>query len=157
MTGVQSCALPIYLYNSTNSHTHTHTHAHTHAILNMHKQYLYTDTQKGHLTHNPNLSALQALSRAKAHRLERGDNDRDPDLSDAPDDVTMDSEEDLAPPPPAAARGRGRATKGKAVGRGRGKGELPWQAGVFVRWRACVCCVSKIGRASCRERVSSPV
>ncbi|XP_062329155.1 double-strand break repair protein MRE11 isoform X1 [Osmerus eperlanus] len=62
----------------------------------------------------------EALSRAKAHRLERGDNDRDPDLSDVPDDVTMDSDEDLAPPPPA--RGRGRGTKGRGVGRGRGRG-----------------------------------
>uniref|UniRef100_A0A3B4A4J0 Mre11 DNA-binding domain-containing protein n=1 Tax=Periophthalmus magnuspinnatus TaxID=409849 RepID=A0A3B4A4J0_9GOBI len=60
----------------------------------------------------------QAMSRAKAHRLERGD-DRDDRMSDG--DVAMDSDEGSSPfPQPTRGRGRG-AGRGRG-GRGRGKG-----------------------------------
>ncbi|KAM7399279.1 hypothetical protein PAMP_018560 [Pampus punctatissimus] len=52
----------------------------------------------------------EAINRAKAHRLERGD---DRDISDEFADVAMDSDEGSVPPP---TRGRGRG------GRGRGRG-----------------------------------
>ncbi|XP_052324118.1 double-strand break repair protein MRE11 isoform X2 [Oncorhynchus keta] len=58
-----------------------------------------------------------ALNRAKAHRIERGE---DLDLSDEPD-VSMDSDEDSAPPPPTRGRGRG--------GRGRGRGQTTARRG----------------------------
>ncbi|XP_055081986.1 double-strand break repair protein MRE11 isoform X1 [Periophthalmus magnuspinnatus] len=60
----------------------------------------------------------EAMSRAKAHRLERGD-DRDDRMSDG--DVAMDSDEGSSPfPQPTRGRGRG-AGRGRG-GRGRGKG-----------------------------------
>ncbi|KAK7882578.1 hypothetical protein WMY93_028752 [Mugilogobius chulae] len=60
----------------------------------------------------------EAMNRAKAHRLERGDDsDR---LSDG--DVAMDSDEGLSSfPQPTRGRGRG-AGRGSRGGRGRGKG-----------------------------------
>lgn len=59
----------------------------------------------------------EAINRAKAHRLERGD---DRDISDEFADVAMDSDEGsvLFPPP---TRGRGRGGRGRG-GRGRGRG-----------------------------------
>uniref|UniRef100_A0A8C4FFF9 Double-strand break repair protein n=1 Tax=Dicentrarchus labrax TaxID=13489 RepID=A0A8C4FFF9_DICLA len=63
-----------------------------------------------------------AINRAKAHRLERGDNPGDKDISDDFADVTMDSDEGSVPFPPPT-RGRGRGGRGRG-GRGRGRGEL---------------------------------
>uniref|UniRef100_A0A8D3DY21 Double-strand break repair protein MRE11 n=1 Tax=Scophthalmus maximus TaxID=52904 RepID=A0A8D3DY21_SCOMX len=60
--------------------------------------------------------------RAKAHRLERGDEPLDPDISSEFADVAMDSDESSAPFPPPT-RGRGRGARGRG-GRGRGRGEL---------------------------------
>uniref|UniRef100_A0A8K9V450 Double-strand break repair protein n=1 Tax=Oncorhynchus mykiss TaxID=8022 RepID=A0A8K9V450_ONCMY len=61
-----------------------------------------------------------ALNRAKAHRIERGE---DLDLSDEPD-VSMDSDEDSAPPPPTRGRGRGGRGRGQTTARrGRGAAE----------------------------------
>ncbi|XP_073349999.1 double-strand break repair protein MRE11 [Pagrus major] len=61
----------------------------------------------------------EAIGRAKAHRLERGDTG-DLDISDDLADVAMDSDEGLFPPP---ARGRGRGGRGRGSrGRGRGRG-----------------------------------
>uniref|UniRef100_A0A671W738 Double-strand break repair protein MRE11 n=1 Tax=Sparus aurata TaxID=8175 RepID=A0A671W738_SPAAU len=61
----------------------------------------------------------EAMSRAKAHRLERGDDSGDVDISDDLADVAMDSDEALLPPP---TRGRGRGGRGRGS-RGRGRGE----------------------------------
>ncbi|KAM9441634.1 double-strand break repair protein MRE11 [Salvelinus alpinus] len=58
-----------------------------------------------------------ALNRAKAHRIERGE---DLDLSDE-HDVSMDSDEDSAPPPPTRGRGRGGRGRGQTTAR-RGRG-----------------------------------
>lgn len=68
------------------------------------------------------VSHSQAINRAKAHRLERGDVPGDRDVTDEPADVAMDSDEGSVPlPPPARGRGRGGRARG---GRGRGRGEL---------------------------------
>lgn len=64
----------------------------------------------------------EAMSRAKAHRLERGDDSGDVDISDDLADVAMDSDEALLPPP---TRGRGRGGRGRGS-RGRGRGELSY-------------------------------
>uniref|UniRef100_A0A8D3BP52 Double-strand break repair protein n=1 Tax=Scophthalmus maximus TaxID=52904 RepID=A0A8D3BP52_SCOMX len=64
----------------------------------------------------------EAINRAKAHRLERGDEPLDPDISSEFADVAMDSDESSAPFPPPT-RGRGRGARGRG-GRGRGRGEL---------------------------------
>lgn len=58
----------------------------------------------------------EAMSRAKAHRLERGDDSADR-MSDG--DVAMDSDEDPFPQP---TRGRGRGAGRGRGGRGRGRG-----------------------------------
>ncbi|CAB1348227.1 unnamed protein product [Coregonus sp. 'balchen'] len=62
----------------------------------------------------------EALNRAKAHRIERGDAPEDLDLSDEPD-VSMDSDEDSAHPPPTRGRGRGGRGRGQTTAR-RGRG-----------------------------------
>lgn len=62
----------------------------------------------------------EAMNRAKAHRLERGDDLRDLDISDNFADVAMDSDEGSAPFPPPT-RGRGRGGRGRGS-RGRGRG-----------------------------------
>ncbi|XP_044060086.1 double-strand break repair protein MRE11 [Siniperca chuatsi] len=62
----------------------------------------------------------EAINRAKAHRLERGNEPLDLDISDELADVAMDSDEGSAPFPPPT-RGRGRGARGRG-GRGRGKG-----------------------------------
>ncbi|XP_049927028.1 double-strand break repair protein MRE11 [Epinephelus moara] len=59
----------------------------------------------------------EAMDRAKAHRLERGDEPMDLDISD---ELAMDSDEGSTPFPPAT-RGRGRGSRGRG-GRGRGRG-----------------------------------
>lgn len=60
----------------------------------------------------------QAMIRAKAHRLERGE-----DASNDPADVNMDSDEEPSlSSPPTRGRGRGRGGRG-----GRGRGELSFQ------------------------------
>lgn len=62
------------------------------------------------------------MDRAKAHRLERGDQPSDLDMLDDLADVAMDSDEDsMALPPPT--RGRGRGGRGRGA-RGRGRGEI---------------------------------
>ncbi|KAJ3590259.1 hypothetical protein NHX12_008213 [Muraenolepis orangiensis] len=62
----------------------------------------------------------EAISRAKALRVERG-GDGLQDMSDElADDVAMDSDEGVAPPP-APTRGRGRVSRGRGS-RGRGRG-----------------------------------
>lgn len=64
------------------------------------------------------------MDRAKAHRLERGDQPTDLDMLDEPADVAMDSDEDsMALPPPT--RGRGRGGRGRGA-RGRGRGEISY-------------------------------
>uniref|UniRef100_A0A8C9Z857 Double-strand break repair protein n=1 Tax=Sander lucioperca TaxID=283035 RepID=A0A8C9Z857_SANLU len=62
-----------------------------------------------------------AINRAKALRLERGDEPVDADLSR---ELALDSDEDSVPFPPPA-RGRGRGGRGRG-GRGRGRGELSY-------------------------------
>lgn len=57
------------------------------------------------------------MDRARAHRIERGNNSGAQEVSDYPADFNMDSEEEALPPP---TRGRGRGGRG----RGRGRGEL---------------------------------
>uniref|UniRef100_A0A7N8XRY6 Double-strand break repair protein n=1 Tax=Mastacembelus armatus TaxID=205130 RepID=A0A7N8XRY6_9TELE len=64
----------------------------------------------------------EAMNRAKAHRLERGDDSVDAGISDEFADVNMDSDEGSVPFP-APTRGRGRGGRGRG-GRGRGRGEL---------------------------------
>ncbi|XP_054453521.1 double-strand break repair protein MRE11 [Anoplopoma fimbria] len=59
----------------------------------------------------------EVISRAKAHRLERGDEPVDFDLSS---ELTLDSDEGSAPFAPPT-RGRGRGARGRGV-RGRGRG-----------------------------------
>lgn len=59
----------------------------------------------------------EAMDRAKAHRLERGDEPMDLDISD---ELAMDSDEGSTPFPPTT-RGRGRGSRGRG-GRGRGRG-----------------------------------
>lgn len=67
----------------------------------------------------------QAISRAKAHRMQRGEA-MDPDVLDEIVDVNMDSDEDsVSFPAPARGRGRGRGGRGRG-GRGRGKGEVSY-------------------------------
>ncbi|XP_061576318.1 double-strand break repair protein MRE11 [Cololabis saira] len=71
----------------------------------------------------------EAINRAKAHRLERGDVDP-PGESDDFGDVAMDSDEGSIPFP-APTRGRGRGSRGRGS-RGRGRGAAasePKQAG----------------------------
>lgn len=58
------------------------------------------------------------MNRAKAHRLERGEEPADLDVFG--DDVTMDSDEGSNPFPPTKGRGRG-GSRGRG-GRGRGRG-----------------------------------
>uniref|UniRef100_A0A8C7ZGV7 Double-strand break repair protein n=1 Tax=Oryzias sinensis TaxID=183150 RepID=A0A8C7ZGV7_9TELE len=63
----------------------------------------------------------QAMNRAKAHRIERGENPEDRNISDELGDVALDSDEGSDPfPPPSRGRGRGGRARG---GRGRGRGE----------------------------------
>uniref|UniRef100_A0A3Q3WFJ8 Double-strand break repair protein MRE11 n=1 Tax=Mola mola TaxID=94237 RepID=A0A3Q3WFJ8_MOLML len=65
----------------------------------------------------------EAMNRAKAQRLERGDAPEIVDLSFNPTDVAMDSDEGFEPfPLPTRSRGRG-GGRGRG-GRGRGRGEL---------------------------------
>uniref|UniRef100_A0A4W6EBD0 Double-strand break repair protein n=1 Tax=Lates calcarifer TaxID=8187 RepID=A0A4W6EBD0_LATCA len=64
----------------------------------------------------------EAINRAKAHRLERGDEPLDPDIASEFADVSMNSDEDsVLFPPPTRGRGRGRGSRGGG-GRGRGRG-----------------------------------
>uniref|UniRef100_A0A146WII7 Double-strand break repair protein n=1 Tax=Fundulus heteroclitus TaxID=8078 RepID=A0A146WII7_FUNHE len=72
----------------------------------------------------------EAINRARAHRLERGD----PDLSDEPDDVTLDSDEGPGTLP-APTRGRGRGGRGRG-GRGRGRGAAAPEAKPAGRGRS---------------------
>ncbi|XP_026197628.1 double-strand break repair protein MRE11 [Anabas testudineus] len=60
----------------------------------------------------------EAINRARAHRLERGDQPADLDISSELADINMDFDED---PIPAPTRGRGRGGRGRG-GRGRGRG-----------------------------------
>ncbi|XP_039986272.1 double-strand break repair protein MRE11 isoform X2 [Xiphias gladius] len=62
----------------------------------------------------------EAINRAKAHRLERGDEPLDPDISREFTDVAMDYDEGSVPFP-STTRGRGRGGRGRG-GRGRGRG-----------------------------------
>lgn len=59
----------------------------------------------------------QAINRAKAHRLERGEMPVDMSV-----DLALESDEDAAPLAPPT-RGRGRGARGRGS-RGRGRGEL---------------------------------
>ncbi|TMS07515.1 Double-strand break repair protein MRE11 [Larimichthys crocea] len=59
----------------------------------------------------------EAINRARAHRLERGGDPEDLDISD---ELAMDSDEGLVQMPPPT-RGRGRGGRGRG-GRGRGRG-----------------------------------
>ncbi|MEQ2290304.1 meiotic recombination [Ameca splendens] len=72
----------------------------------------------------------EAINRARAHRLERGD----PDVSDEPADVTMDSDEGSVTLP-AATRGRGRGGRARG-GRGRGRGAAASEAKPAGRGRS---------------------
>ncbi|CAI5693701.1 unnamed protein product [Oreochromis niloticus] len=76
---------------------------------------LFRDSKKN--TAEEEKDIQEAMNRAKAHRLERGDGDfADQDVSD----VTMDSDEGSVPVA-APTRGRGRGSRGRG-GRGRGRG-----------------------------------
>lgn len=72
------------------------------------------------------------MSRAKAHRLERGDDSGDVDISDDLADVAMDSDEALLPPP---TRGRGRGGRGRGS-RGRGRGSAASESKPASRGRS---------------------
>uniref|UniRef100_A0A671W8A0 Double-strand break repair protein n=1 Tax=Sparus aurata TaxID=8175 RepID=A0A671W8A0_SPAAU len=74
----------------------------------------------------------EAMSRAKAHRLERGDDSGDVDISDDLADVAMDSDEALLPPP---TRGRGRGGRGRGS-RGRGRGSAASESKPASRGRS---------------------
>ncbi|KAM9318996.1 double-strand break repair protein MRE11 [Pholidichthys leucotaenia] len=64
----------------------------------------------------------EAINRAKAHRLERGDDGPvDQDISEDLADVAMDSDDDSAFPAPTRGRGRGGRGRGS---RGRGRGTV---------------------------------
>ncbi|XP_071375342.1 double-strand break repair protein MRE11 [Centroberyx affinis] len=75
---------------------------------------LFRDSKKN--TTEEEEEIREAIDRAKAHRLERGDLD----ISDELADVAMDSDEGPSAPPPT--RGRGRGSRGRGGGRGRGRG-----------------------------------
>ncbi|XP_019200597.1 double-strand break repair protein MRE11 isoform X2 [Oreochromis niloticus] len=76
---------------------------------------LFRDSKKN--TAEEEKDIQEAMNRAKAHRLERGDGDfADQDVLD----VTMDSDEGSVPVA-APTRGRGRGSRGRG-GRGRGRG-----------------------------------
>ncbi|XP_053176683.1 double-strand break repair protein MRE11 [Scomber japonicus] len=75
---------------------------------------LFRDSKKN--TTEEENEIKEAINRAKAHRLERGD---DQGISDELADVAMDSDDGLDFPP--ATRGRGRGGRGRG-GRGRGRG-----------------------------------
>ncbi|MED6234632.1 meiotic recombination [Ataeniobius toweri] len=72
----------------------------------------------------------EAINRARAHRLEHGD----PDVSDEPADVAMDSDEGSVALP-AATRGRGRGGRARG-GRGRGRGAAASEAKPAGRGRS---------------------
>ncbi|XP_070761935.1 double-strand break repair protein MRE11 isoform X2 [Enoplosus armatus] len=76
---------------------------------------LFRDSKKN--TTEEENEIREAINRAKAHRLERGN---DQDVSDELADVDMDSDEGSAPFSPPT-RGRGRGGRGRG-GRGRGRG-----------------------------------
>lgn len=61
----------------------------------------------------------QAMNRAKALRLERGDDQ--PLDQEMPSDMGLDSDEEPAPLPPPT---RGRGSRGRGSRGGRGRGEL---------------------------------
>lgn len=71
----------------------------------------------------------EAFERAKAHRIERGDDGMDPDMSEDIADFPMDSDDDSFSPP-APTRGRGRGSRGRGSrGRGRAAAAEPKPAG----------------------------
>nr|XP_046245088.1 double-strand break repair protein MRE11 [Scatophagus argus] len=76
----------------------------------------FRDSKKN--TNEEDNEIREAINRAKAHRLERGDDPGYMNVSDELADVAMDSDEDSVAPP---ARGRGRGGRGRG-GRGRGRG-----------------------------------
>ncbi|XP_078102316.1 double-strand break repair protein MRE11 [Sander vitreus] len=79
---------------------------------------LFRDSKKN--TTEEENEIKEAINRAKALRLERGDEPVDPDLSR---ELALDSDEDSVPFPPPT-RGRGRGGRGRG-GRGRGRGATP--------------------------------
>ncbi|TDH14875.1 hypothetical protein EPR50_G00025770 [Perca flavescens] len=79
---------------------------------------LFRDSKKN--TTEEENEIKEAINRAKALRLERGDEPVDPDLSR---ELALDSDEDSVPFP-ASTRGRGRGGRGRG-GRGRGRGATP--------------------------------
>ncbi|XP_031152583.1 double-strand break repair protein MRE11 isoform X1 [Sander lucioperca] len=79
---------------------------------------LFRDSKKN--TTEEENEIKEAINRAKALRLERGDEPVDADLSR---ELALDSDEDSVPFPPPA-RGRGRGGRGRG-GRGRGRGATP--------------------------------
>ncbi|KAF1394041.1 hypothetical protein PFLUV_G00022390 [Perca fluviatilis] len=79
---------------------------------------LFRDSKKN--TTEEENEIKEAINRAKALRLERGDEPVDPDLSR---ELALDSDEDSVPFPPST-RGRGRGGRGRG-GRGRGRGATP--------------------------------
>ncbi|XP_030008937.1 double-strand break repair protein MRE11 [Sphaeramia orbicularis] len=79
---------------------------------------LFRDSKKN--TTEEENEIREAMNRAKAQRLERGEPDQD--ISDELGDVVMDSDEEPNPlPPPTRGRGRGAGSRGRG-GRGRGRG-----------------------------------
>ncbi|XP_037533725.1 double-strand break repair protein MRE11 [Nematolebias whitei] len=83
---------------------------------------LFKDSKKN--TTEEENDIREAFSRAKAHRKERGDVDRDHNMSDELADVPVNSDDDSSVMFPAPARGRGRGGRGRGRGgRGRGRGE----------------------------------
>lgn len=79
---------------------------------------LFRDSKKN--TTEEENEIREAMNRAKAQRLERGEPNRD--ISDELGDVAMDSDEEPNPlPPPTRGRGRGAGSRGRG-GRGRGRG-----------------------------------
>ncbi|XP_034025164.1 double-strand break repair protein MRE11 [Thalassophryne amazonica] len=77
---------------------------------------LFRDSKKN--TTEEENDIREAMNRAKAHRLERGEQDITDELADV--DSMMDSDEGSAPLPPSE-RGRGGGSRGRG-GRGRGRG-----------------------------------
>uniref|UniRef100_A0A673B074 Double-strand break repair protein n=1 Tax=Sphaeramia orbicularis TaxID=375764 RepID=A0A673B074_9TELE len=90
---------------------------------------LFRDSKKN--TTEEENEIREAMNRAKAQRLERGEPDQD--ISDELGDVVMDSDEEPNPlPPPTRGRGRGAGSRGRG-GRGRGRGKTPSSSSSFAK------------------------
>ncbi|CAN9511386.1 unnamed protein product [Ophioblennius macclurei] len=77
----------------------------------------------------------EAIQRAKAHRMERGEDQMDPEILEDFADVAMDSDEDSFSSPAPTRGGRGRGSRGRG-GRGRARGAAASEPKPSARSRA---------------------